>query len=139
MSARWETIHPAISAKKGRPMTSVDACPPAFQPQDLSRFFVERANAGDVDGLVALYESQAVLALPDGGVAEGAEAIRAFYGELLASRPTFTAGRQRAALGNGDLALTSTRIPAGATTEVARRQADGTWLWVIDQPNVLGD
>jgi hypothetical protein len=22
------------------------------------------------------------------------------------------------------------------TVEVARRQADGTWLWVIDQPNV---
>jgi hypothetical protein len=25
-----------------------------------------------------------------------------------------------------------------ATVEVARRQADGTWLWVIGQPNVLG-
>jgi len=23
------------------------------------------------------------------------------------------------------------------TVEVARRQADGTWLWVIDQPNVV--
>jgi hypothetical protein len=80
-----------------------------------------------------------VLALSDGGLAEGAEAIRAFYGELLASRPTFTARRQRAALRHGDLALTSTRIPGGATTEVARRQADGTWLWMIDQPNVLGD
>jgi len=22
------------------------------------------------------------------------------------------------------------------TVEVARRQADGAWLWVIDQPNV---
>jgi hypothetical protein len=23
------------------------------------------------------------------------------------------------------------------TAEVARRQADGTWLWVIDQPGLL--
>jgi hypothetical protein len=33
---------------------------PAVQPDDLARFFVERANAGDVDGLVALYEPDAV-------------------------------------------------------------------------------
>jgi hypothetical protein len=26
----------------------------------------------------------------------------------------------------------------GATVEVARRQPDGTWLWVLDQPNILG-
>ncbi|HEU4543224.1 MAG TPA: hypothetical protein VFR23_18990 [Jiangellaceae bacterium] len=35
----------------------------AFQPEDLSRFIVERLNAGDVDGMVALYEPDAVLAV----------------------------------------------------------------------------
>jgi len=25
-----------------------------------------------------------------------------------------------------------------ATVEVARRQPDGAWLWMIDQPSVLG-
>jgi hypothetical protein len=35
---------------------------------------------------------------------------------------------------SGDLALTSTRLPDGTVTAgVARRQADGTWLWVIDK------
>jgi len=24
------------------------------------------------------------------------------------------------------------------TVEVARRQPDGTWLWIIDKPDVLG-
>ncbi len=110
---------------------------PAAQPEDLGRFFVERANAGDVDGLVALYEPGAVLALPNGQVAAGAEAIRQFYQRLLANRPAFDPGPQRPVLRNGDLALTSTRIPAGATTEVGRRQSDGTWLWTIDQPNIL--
>jgi hypothetical protein len=43
-------------------------------------------------------------------------------------------GEQRAALLCGDLALTSTLLPDGTVTaEVARRQSDGTWLWVIDQ------
>jgi len=38
---------------------------------------------------------------------------------------------------NGDLALTSTRLPDGTvTSEIARRQSDGTWLWVIDRYSV---
>ncbi len=111
---------------------------PANHPEDLSRFFVERANAGDVEGLVRLYEPEALLALPTGAVARGAEAIREAYAQLLAVRPTFAAGEQRPPLVNGDLALTSTRIPGGVTAEIARRQSDNTWLWMLDQPNVLG-
>jgi hypothetical protein len=38
----------------------------------------------------------------------------------------------------GDLALTSTRLDSGdVTAELARRQPDGTWRWVIDQWSVL--
>lgn len=112
---------------------------PAQQPEDLGRFFVQRANAGDVDGLVALYEPDAVLALPAGAVAVGTPAIRAFDTRLLAGAPRFEPGPQSPALRNGDLALTSTRLTGGnATAEVARRQPDGTWRWAIDQPRVLG-
>lgn len=109
----------------------------ARQPEDLGRFFVERANAGDVEGLVALYEADGVLALSDGSTAVGEAEIRRFFQELLADRPTFEPGLRQPALRNGELALTSTKIPGGATAEVARRQPDGTWLWAIDQPNVL--
>ena len=111
----------------------------ALEPEDLSRFIVERLNAGDVEGLVALYEPDAVLALPDGQVARGSEEIRRAYARLVAGRPTFVPGRQLPTLRDGDLALTSSRLADGSVTvEVARRQADGTWLWVIDQPNPLG-
>ncbi|MEV0973017.1 YybH family protein [Microtetraspora glauca] len=111
----------------------------AARPEDLSRFVVERLNAGDVEGLVALYEPDAVLALPNGRVATGSEEIRQAYEHLVADRPTFTPGRQQPTLRNGDLALTSVRLAdGGVTVEVARRQPDSTWLWVIDQPSLLG-
>ncbi|MGI8766719.1 MAG: hypothetical protein ACR2KM_09450 [Gemmatimonadaceae bacterium] len=37
---------------------------PARDPEDLARLLVTRANSGDVDGMVALYEADAVLACP---------------------------------------------------------------------------
>jgi ketosteroid isomerase-like protein len=119
-------------------MSGQDQRESAMEPEDLSRLFVERANAGDLDGLVALYEPDAVLAFPAGQVTTGSQAIRQVYARLLDDRPTFTAGERRPALRHGDLALTSTRLGgSGVTVEVARRQPDGTWLWVIDNPNIL--
>ena len=108
----------------------------ARDPEDLDRLFLARAQRGDVEGIVALYEPDAVLALADGGVVTGTTAIRALYTRLLQHPRTFT-GEVRPALRHGDLALTGTRFPGGATAEVARRQPDGTWLWILDQPHVL--
>jgi ketosteroid isomerase-like protein len=112
---------------------------PATTPDDLGRFFVERANAGDVEGLVALYEPEAVVAFPAGGCATGHTEIRTLYESVLAQRPAFEPGIQQSAMISRDLALTSTRLVDGAiTVEVAHRQPDGSWLWAIDQPNILG-
>jgi ketosteroid isomerase-like protein len=111
----------------------------AAQPEELSRLILERLNAGDVDGLVALYEPDAVLALPDDQVATGAEEIRKAYERVVTGRPTFAPGTQQPTLRCGDLALTSSRSANGVVTvEVARRQPDGMWLWVLDQPDVVG-
>ena len=117
-------------------MDGVEAAERAVQPEDLDRLFLERANAGDVDGVVDLYEPDAVLAFPPGRQAAGRAAIREVYADLLASRPRFT-GEIRPAIRNGDIAITSTVRPGNATVEIARRQPDGTWLWLIDQPGVL--
>lgn len=109
---------------------------PASEPNDLARFFVERANDGDLEGLVALYEPHAVLAGPEGEVYVGCDAIRDFYGRFLATRPKLSPGEQREPVVEGELALTSTRLVDGTVTvEIARRQADGSWRWVIDQPS----
>jgi ketosteroid isomerase-like protein len=118
-------------------MGSAEAAERALAPEDLDRLFLERANARDVEGVVALYEQDAVLAVAPGRLAVGTQAIRRVYAELLASPPAFT-GEIRPAILNGDIAVTSTTRAGNATVEVARRQADGAWLWMIDQPNVLG-
>lgn len=105
----------------------------ARDPQDLERLLVTRERAGDVDGMSALYEPNAVLDSGDRGLMRGMEAIHAFYAKVVASGRKFDFGEQRAAILSGDLALTSTRLPDGSVTaEVARRQSDGAWLWVID-------
>jgi ketosteroid isomerase-like protein len=112
----------------------------AQEPEDLARLFVARANAGDIEGLVALYEPDAILAGPAGQVVQGHDAIRRFYSVLLAGRPAFPAGSQRPALRHGQIALTSSRLVNGTVTaEVARQQPDGTWLWAIDQPAIATD
>lgn len=110
---------------------------PAHQPQDLERLLVSRQRAGDVDGMAALYEPDAVLDCGDGRLRLGREAIRVFYAGVVEAGRKFDFGDQRPAIISGDLALTSTRLPDGSVTaEVARRQSDGTWLWVIDQFSV---
>lgn len=107
---------------------------PAREPNDLEKFFVERVNAGDVEGLVALYEGTAILDCGKGGKIVGADQIRTFFQNYLLSRPQLVASVQAPALCNGDLALTSSRHSDGnISAEIARRQPDGSWLWVVDQ------
>jgi ketosteroid isomerase-like protein len=107
---------------------------PARDPQDLERLLIDRQHAGDVEGMVALFEPQAVVDCGEGKVLVGRDEIRRYFAEVVASGHKFTRGTQQPALICGDLALTSTRLPDGAVTaEVARRQGDGAWLWTIDR------
>lgn len=109
----------------------------ATKPEDLPRFFVERANEGDVDGLLDLYEPDAVLARQDLEPPIGLAAIRGFYTALLSELPKFVLGQLQPVLHFGDLALTSTRLTNGSVTaEIARKQTDGTGRWIIDQPAI---
>lgn len=111
----------------------------ASEPEDLERLFVERVNAGDVEGLVALFEPDAVMGHENGEVATGSESIRRALADLVQSGVQLALGRQQPTLRVGEIALTSTRLADGdVTAEVARRQPDGTWRWVIDRWSVLG-
>jgi ketosteroid isomerase-like protein len=115
-------------------MTDEGGREPARDPQDLERLLISRQWAGDVEGMAALFEPQAVVDNGEGRLILGREAIRAFFADITATGRKFRSGNQSPAVVNGDLALTSTCLPDGSVTaEVARRQGDGTWLWVIDR------
>jgi ketosteroid isomerase-like protein len=98
-------------------------------------------NAGDLEGLVALYEPDAILNPSPDRTARGTAAIRATMQEFLALggkiRIITTAVFEGSgiALTHGDWALTGGNVElAGKTAEVLRQQPDGQWLYVIDNP-----
>lgn len=108
----------------------------AKTPEDLTRLFVERANANDAAGLAALYEEDAVMAYPPGQQTVGRAAIQAFWEEAVEHMPHVEPEAPLPTLVSGDLALTSTppKDGTGARAQVVRRQPDGSWLRVLDQP-----
>ena len=109
----------------------------AQTPEDITRLFVERVNAGDAEGLADLYEPDAVIAFPPGQLTVGRDAIVALYEGMLAQKPHFEYEEPLTTLINGDLALTATepQDDAGARAQVVRRQADGSWLRILDRPD----
>jgi ketosteroid isomerase-like protein len=112
----------------------------AISPEDLTRLFVERANAGDAEGLAALYELDAVVAFPPGQMTVGRPAIQALYERMLEAKPQFKLEKPLPTLRSGDIALTATPAldEAGARAQLVRRQPDGTWLRVLDRPDFRG-
>lgn len=115
------------------PAPTTNACP---APEERPHRFLDAVNRGDVDAVVALNETEAVLVTPEGRSLVGHEPIRDFYADLLGGAPHFQ-GEPQTTVILGDLALTSTRFTGGATAEIARRQPSGGWLWVIDRANLL--
>jgi ketosteroid isomerase-like protein len=121
------------------PLPDYEQYEKAMSPEDITRLFVERSNAGDAAGVAALYEPDAVLAYPPGAQTVGREAIRALWEKVLVGRPHFEPEPPLPTLASGDIALTSTP-PAdgsGARAQVARRQPDGSWLRLLDQPEFV--
>jgi ketosteroid isomerase-like protein len=110
----------------------------AATPEDLTRLFVERANARDPEGMALLYAPDAVLAYPPGDNTVGREAIQGVCAELVAhARLPMTFENPAPTVYYGtDLALTSTQAKDGTGTrvQVVRREPDGSWVRIIDRP-----
>jgi ketosteroid isomerase-like protein len=110
----------------------------ALHPEDIARLFVARVNARDLDGILELFEPDAVVAYPVDRPSQGTAALRELYAGLLAAEPVFPVEEPLPTLISGDIALTATiaRDGAGVRAQVVRRQADGTWLRLLDQPEI---
>jgi uncharacterized protein (TIGR02246 family) len=116
-------------------------------PADTDRLIAEAISRQDLEATLDLYEPDAVFIDPDSGAElRGHEQIRAGLLALFESQPRLV-GQQVQVLKTGDLALVLSTWTmtgsasdgesfemSGVATDIMRRQADGTWRYVIDNP-----
>jgi ketosteroid isomerase-like protein len=124
--------------------------PTAHTPEDISRLIGEAITAKDMDAALSLYEPDATFAMPKGfgeGSVTGLDGLREAFTGFLAMSPTLAVNAEKTLLA-GDTALVignwtlkgtdadGKDIEAnGRYADVVRRQSDGSWLFVIDNPN----
>jgi uncharacterized protein (TIGR02246 family) len=119
---------------------------PAHSPAEIHALFEHAFNLGDVDALTALYEPGATLVV-GGNEVIGRESIRKAFESLVARRGRMTLDTRAVVGSQLGLAVLhgawviepvqgtgSEMATRGVSTEVVRKQPDGTWLFVIDNP-----
>nr|WP_223184105.1 SgcJ/EcaC family oxidoreductase [Streptomyces sp. CBMA291] len=125
-----------------RPIEDKDRGPAANSPEELAELFSRYLAAGDLDRLTRLYEPGAVFVPRPGEVSTGTDAISESLRQYVEQGVRITL-RLRRVHHAGDLALLSSVATVSApgaapvtqpTTEVIRRQPDGRWLYVFDDP-----
>ena len=117
-----------------------------YHPAEMNAAFADAFNSGDIDNLMALYEPGAVLVPKPGEIVEGVAAIRSALEGLLALKGTMRSENQYA-LVHDDIALLRAKVHLvgtaqdgspveinNHTSEVVRRQRDGSWLYILDHP-----
>ncbi len=122
---------------------------PANKPEDCDRLIVEAIEKGDIETSVALYEPDAVLFAGPDELLKGKDAIRKQNEKGIASKSKFIIHDIKTVMsGDGTIATTRMKITSidmdpktGKevrnlinTLEVVRKQPDGTWRFVIDDP-----
>ena len=124
--------------------------PQAKAPEDISRLIGEAITSGDMDAALSLYEPDATFAMPTAfgeGSVTGLDGLREALGGFLAMSPELKVNAEKTLL-SGDTAMVignwtlKGRDPegndvdaSGRYADVVRRQPDGSWLFVIDNPN----
>ena len=124
---------------------------PAHKPEELDELFVQALHSGDLDALVALYEPHACMSPEPGQVVTGTQSIREALSNFLAAKPQLTV-ETKTVNQSSDIALVisnwhltatgrdgNSMDISGQAVVVSRRQPDGHWLMVIDNPFSLGE
>jgi uncharacterized protein (TIGR02246 family) len=114
---------------------------PASTPKEVHFLFERAFNMGDVEAILALYEPSAVFVV-GGKPVIGHDDIRDAFSVFLSSgarmkldtRAVIESGEGLAVL-HGAWSLGPPSETQGLSTEVVRRQPDGSWMFVIDNPN----
>lgn len=118
----------------------------ANSPEQVHLLFAEHFSAGNLDALVSLYEPEATFVPRFEEAISGHVRIREALGGFLARggqmdlnvRATYRAGDLALLLSDWTIYRDSAGgrevISSGRTSDVVRRQSDGSWLLVIDNP-----
>ena len=123
----------------------------ATSPEACDRLFGEHVNAGDLEALLALYEPGCSFVRRDGSVALGHAEIRVVLERLLAIHARMSTEIVKVVQSGDELAMIyndwhmSAKRPdgepveaSGKAIEVVRRQMDGTWRFILDDPYARG-
>jgi uncharacterized protein (TIGR02246 family) len=115
-------------------------------PREVLNSIVDGINTGNLDALIRLYEPEAAFATQPGSLSHGLPGVRQALAGFTAMNGRLDLDVTRV-LEAGDLALVTTAwsfIGAGAdgepvklsarSADVLRRQVDGSWRFVIDNP-----
>ena len=121
---------------------------PAKRPEECDLLFGEYAASGDLEALLSLYEDGATLVSADGASHTGVEEIRKALSVLEKLRPKIRMNVFSVVEAVDNLAVlyndakSTIRDPDGLeremvrrAVEVVRRQPDGTWRFVFDDPH----
>src|SRR4029078_3639279 len=115
-------------------------------PEEVLNSIVEGINTGNIDSLMTLYESGACFAAQPGQLAKSPESVRQCLLNFIDLKGNLDLKVKRV-LQASDLALVTTEWSfsgtgpdgspvniASKSADVLRRQDDGTWKFVIDNP-----
>lgn len=118
---------------------------PATSPAEICRLFRQAMAAGDIDGVLSVYDPEVVFLNRSGVAVQGKESLRAEIAPLAQAKADFAFDIRSIVEADG-IALMHThwRVshPQPMTVyaiEVARRQADGSWCWLIGDPFTVGE
>ena len=116
----------------------------AKNPEEICRLFQRYMADGDLDSVLSLYDEDATFVKQTGDVTKGRRALKAELSPLSAKKPLFDYEIKQV-VEAGDIALMHTKWNASGAEpitayaiEVARRQPDGTWRWLIGDPYTIG-
>jgi uncharacterized protein (TIGR02246 family) len=117
---------------------------PASTPADICRIFRQAITAGDIDAALEIYDPDVVFLNKSGETRRGKAQLREELAPLVAAKASFDYDIRQIAESSG-IALMHTvwtiSHPQPTTmhaVEVARRQPDGTWRWLIGDPFTTG-